>query len=163
MWKLIAGVVLMLSPAASAAAFDYGRYEDSSVEELIERASEFDIHESGQSVVTPPQPVHLYTALQRYPQPCSGELPTLLLRAIGISEAPQMNWCMTVRGESGQTVNLWVQDSFAPRIREEYELGGGIELWALWLFVNASDRKPYFIVNAIGAAKEPPSDSVDGT
>ena len=163
MWKLIAGVVLMLSPAASAAAFDYGRYEESSIEELIESASEFDIHEAGQSVVMPPRPVHLYTAIHRYPKPCSGELPTLLLSAIGISEAPQMNWCMVARGESGQTVNLWVQDSFAPRRREEYELGDGIELWALWLFVNASDRKPYFIVNAIGPAITPPSESPDGT
>ena len=45
----------------------------------------------------------------------------------------------------------------------EYELGDGIELWALWLFVNASDRKPYFIVNAIGPAITPPSESPDGT
>jgi hypothetical protein len=60
-------------------------------------------------------------------------------------------------------VNLWLQDSFAQLVSEEYRLGEEIELWALWLFVNASDRKPYFVVNAIGPSEEPEHENPDGT
>jgi hypothetical protein len=161
MGKTFAAAVLLGSFSWSASAFDYARYENSSVEALMERAAAFDVHESGQSVLTPPQPVHLRAAVHSYPKACPDELPAIAMRTVGISEPPSMKWCMTVKGEKGSLVNLWVQDSFAHFIAEEYELGDEIELWALWLFVNASDRKPYFVLNAIGPAAEP--GTADGT
>ena len=161
MGKTFAAAVLLASFSWSASAFDYTRYKDSSVEALIERAAAFDVHESGQSVLTPPQPIHLRAAVHSYPKACPDELPAIAMRTVGIAEPPSMKWCMTVKGEKGSLVNLWVQDSFAYAIAEEYELGEEIELWALWLFVNASDRKPYFVLNAIGPAEE--SGTADGT
>ena len=152
MRKSFALVVLLCTFWGRAAAFDYARYEESSVETLVERAAAFDIHESGQSVLTPPRPVHLRAWVHSYPEPCPDDLPALLMRTVGIAEPPPMKWCMTVKGEKGSLVNVWVQDSFAHFIAEEYRSGEEIELWALWLFVNASDRKPYFVANAIGPA-----------
>lgn len=150
MSKVLGVLVFFAAFSASAAEFDYARYGDSSIENLMERAEAFDAHESGQSVLTPPQPVHLRANVHSYPTACSDELPALLMRTVGIVKPPPMKWCMSVKGDNGSVVNLWVQDSFAPFVAEEYELGEEIELWALWLFVNASDRKPYFVVNAIG-------------
>lgn len=161
MGKAIAIVVFFSSFSWSASAFDFARYESSSVEALIERSAAFDVHESGQSVLTPPQPVHLRAAVHSYPKACSDELPAIAMRTVGIAEPPSMKWCMTVKGAKGSLVNFWVQDSLAHFIEEEYELGDEIELWALWLFVNASDRKPYFVLNAIGPAEI--LDNADGT
>ena len=146
-----------------AESFDYGRYVDSSLDALIERALAFDIHESGQSVLTPTKPVHLHAPLLSFPKPCPDELPLLLLRTTGASKSPPMKWCMQVKSESGQPINMWVQDSVAPFIKEEYELGDEIELWAIWLFVNASDRKPYFVVNSIGPSNESSPNDTGGT
>ena len=148
---------------APAESFDYSRYVDSSLDSLIERALAFDIHESGQSVLTPTKPVHLHAPLLSLPKPCPDELPILLLRTTGASESPSMRWCMQVKSESGQPINMWVQDSVAPFIKEEYQLGDRIELWAIWLFVNATDRKPYFVVNSIGPAIETSASDVGGT
>jgi len=155
--------LVLLTLGASAPAFNYARYEASSVDELLERAAAFDIHETGQSILTPPRPVHIRAPIASYPQACPDDMPAMLLRAVGVKEPPAMKWCMTVQGTSGQRVNLWVQDSFAPRIAEEYKLGDEIEVWALWLFVNATDRKPYFVVNAIGEAEVPLDEHPDGT
>jgi hypothetical protein len=159
----IAGLFFLAAIGGSSSAFDYARYEDSSVDALLKRAAVFDIHESGQSVLTPPRPVHIRAPIVSYPKTCGDEMPAMFLRVVGVKEPPAMKWCMSVQGVSGQTVNLWVQDSFTSFIAEEYELGDEIELWALWLFVNATDRKPYLVVNAIGAAEEPIAEQPDGT
>ena len=159
----IAAIVFLAALGGSPPAFDHTRYEESSVDALLERAAAFDIHESGQSVLTPPLPVHIRAPIVTYPQECPDDMPTMFLRVVGVKEPPAMKWCMAVQGASGQRVNMWVQDSFAPSIVEEYELGDEIELWALWLFVNATDRKPYFVVNAIGAANETIVEQLDGT
>lgn len=156
-------LALLAALSGQAPSFNYARYEASDVDALIERAEAFDVHESGQSVLTPPLAVHLRAAIVSFPQPCPDELPTMFLRVVRVADPPSMKWCMRVKGKSGQTVNLWVQDSFAHFVAEEYRLGEEIELWALWLFVNATDRKPYFVVNAIGPAKEPMPENPDGT
>jgi hypothetical protein len=161
MGRKLAFAVLLCSFSCSALEFNYARYEHSSIEALVERAAAFHTHEAGQSVLMPPQAVHLRGAVQSYPIACSDQLPNLLMRTIGIADPPAMKWCMSVKGEKGSVISLWVQDSFAHFVAEEYELDDEIELWALWLFVNASDRKPYFVVNAIGPAEEPEAE--DGT
>ena len=163
MYNFIALAVLVTGITQDPAAFNHARYEDSTIEALIERAEAFDSHESGQSVLTPPLPMHLHASVESYPKTCSDELPHLLMRTVKIPDPPPMGWCMKVKGESGAVVNVWVQDSVAPFIAEESELGQAIELWTLWLFVNASDRKPYFIVNGIGPAVERPASSDAGT
>jgi hypothetical protein len=159
----LALAVVMVVLTGQAQTFDYTRYEASSVDALIERASAFDTHESGQSVLTPPLPVHIRAPIVSFPKDCPDYLPATALRILGVSDPPSMKWCMSVKGDSGQTVNLWIQDSFAHFVREEYEVGDEIELWALWLFVNATDHKPYFVVNAIGPAVEPLPVQPDGT
>jgi hypothetical protein len=156
-------LVFLAALSGQASSFDYARYDASDVDALIERAAAFDIHESGQSVLTPPLAVHLHAAIVSIPQACPDELPNMFLRVVGVPDPPSMKWCMRVKGKSGETVNLWLQDSFAQLVSEEYRLGGEIELWALWLFVNASDRKPYFVVNAIGPSEEREQKNPDGT
>ena len=163
MYNFVAFTLLMAGISQDPAAFNYARYEESTIEAVIKRADAFDSHESGQSVLTPPLPFHLRAAVESYPTICPDELPHLLMRTVGIPNPPPMGWCMKVKGESGAVVNLWVQDSFAQFITEEYDLGQDIELWALWLFVNDSDRKPYFVVNGIGPAEEKAAGSDGGT
>lgn len=152
-------LLLLAALSGQEPSFDYARYEASDVEALIKRAAAFDVHESGQSLLTPPLAVHLRAAIVSFPKACPDELPAMLLRAVKVPDPPSMKWCMRVKGKSGETVNLWVQDAFAHAVSEEYGLGDEIELWALWLFVNASDRKPYLVVNAIGPASEAGQDS----
>ena len=60
---------------------------------------------------------------------------------------------MSIETTNGHILGLYIQDSIAGFIKEEYEIGDKMHLWTMWIFVNSSDNKPYFLINAIGEEK----------
>ncbi len=79
----------------------------------------------------------------------------MLAMALGRTEndMPSINTCMQIESKKGERIGVFIQDSIAGYVEKEYGLGQEIHLWSLWLFVNASDKKPYFVINAIGDAE----------
>jgi hypothetical protein len=143
-------------------AFDYASYELRDLDEVISQAKAYDPEKTtGQSVLMPPQRIHLYEKVARYPFKCESR-PIVVMLAMAIKrkeqEMPPMNYCMQIQSKNGEKIAVVVQNSIADYVEKEYDLGQKIHLWSLWLFVNASDKKPYFVINAIGEA-EPGSTS----
>ena len=164
MTTYLAILTALLAGGLASPSFDYASYERKSVEELLERSKSFDPDKTeGQSLLMPPKRVHLSAQLVSHPKPCDDFLPKLLLKTTGVSDPPEMGHCMQLGAQDGTKINLWVQGTIAPYVKDEYEIGDTVEVWALWLFVNSSDRKPYFIVNAIGPRDDVPVASGNGT
>lgn len=158
MTKLLPSMLFALLAAATraAAAFDYASYQPADIDELIEQSRGYTPEETeGQTLFTSPRKVRLVAELHAYPWPCPDLLPHTLLKTIGVAEPPPMARCMQLRSSGGGVVLLWIQESIAEFVEEEYALGDPIEVRALWLFVNGSDKKPYFVVNGIGPGNEP--------
>lgn len=153
---VLACLLTITAAPSDGADFDFDRYEDTTLEAILQRTRAFDHHDDGQSVLTPPLSLHFKARIESMPKACPDKLPLMYMRAVGVVEQPSMKWCMGLRGAGDVVVSAWVQDSVAPFVAQEYQLGDELELWAVWLFVNASDRKPYFVVNAIGPGGRTP-------
>jgi len=156
--KKILLILLTIQLASSGYAFDYDSYKLRDLDEVINEAKAYDPEKTeGQSLLIPPHRIHLYERLVRYPFECDCR-PIVVLLAMALSrtaaEMPSINTCMQIESKTGQKIGVFVQDSIAQYVEKEYALGQGIHLWSLWLFVNSSDKLPYFIINAIGPAKQ---------
>ncbi len=109
-------------------------------------------YEDGQSIPSPIPKVHLYEKIHGFPFQCDASLVGHILTATGVpgDSIPQINYCMSIESSTGAVFNLYIQDSIASYVEEEYKQGSKIHLYAMWIFVNISDKKPYFLVNGIG-------------
>ena len=151
-------LAFLISSAPDDSQFVYASYASADIDDLVEQSRSFTPEENtGQTVLTPPKKVHLIAHLESYPKACPEQLPVLLLKTVGIQDPPPMGRCMQLRSKSGVVVNTWIQESISDFVEEEYALGDSIEVRALWLFVNGSNKKPYFLVNSIGPGDEPES------
>lgn len=146
-------IIFTLLYAGNIWAFDYSSYELRDAEEIYQESKNYDPDEKeGQSVLTPALRIHLYEKIYRFPEKCDAFLATSILKVGGIPKdsIPPINYCMSIETSKGNKIGLYVQDSIARFVEEEYEIGDKMHLWTLWIFVNSSDKKPYFVVNAIG-------------
>jgi hypothetical protein len=151
-------LALLFSSASAEGEFNYASYTSADIDELVEQSRHFTPGETtGQTLLTPPKKVHLLAQVESYPKPCPDELPHILLKTVRVLDPPPMGRCMQLRSQSGSIINAWIQESISDFVREEYALGDPIEVRALWLFVNGSDKKPYFVINGIGPSDEPES------
>ena len=150
--------VLLLSQ--NAFAFDYASYESKDLDDIVSASAAYDPEKTeGQSLLIPPPRIHLYEKLVRYPFKCDAR-PILLMLATAMSrtidEMPAINTCMQIESKNGEKIGAFIQDSIAGHVEKEYAIGEKIHLWSLWLFVNSSDKKPFFVINAIGEPKPAP-------
>lgn len=134
-------------------------YESRDLDDIIDEAKRYDPDKTtGQSLLTPPPTIHLFERLVRYPFKCDDARPIALMLSMATNrteqEMPAINNCMVIQSKSGEKIGLFIQDSIAGYVEKEYDLGQEIHLWSLWLFVNSSDKKPYFVINAIGEAQQ---------
>ena len=149
-------ILIMLSSvlAGNLYAFDYSSYELRDLDEIIRESKIYEPEKTtGQSLLMPPRRIHLYEKLVRYPFKCDCRpIVFLLAMALGKTEKemPSINTCMQIESKKGEKIGVFIQDSIAGYVEKGYALGQEIHLWSLWLFVNASDKKPYFVINAIG-------------
>jgi hypothetical protein len=151
-------LALLFSSASADVEFNHASYTSADIDELVEQSRHYTPEETtGQTLLTPPIKVHLLAQVESYPEPCPDELPHILLKTVRVPDPPPMGRCMQLRSKTGSVVNTWIQESISDFVREEYALGEPIEVRALWLFVNGSDKKPYFVINGIGPSDEPES------
>ena len=152
--KKIMLILLVLLFAGNLQAFDFQSYKLRDLDEIINESNLYDPEKTeGQSLLIPPHRIHLYEKIIKYPFKCDGELiQFLLIMTTGVpkEKLPSVNTCMQIESRKGVKIGVFIQDSIAEYIEKEYELGQRIHLRCLWLFVNSSDKKPYFVVNAIG-------------
>lgn len=152
-------ILLTLLSAGSLYAFDYASYKFKDLDEIVCKSKFYDPERTeGQSLLIPPPRIHLFEKLIRYPFKCDGQpIEYLLMVAtrLPIEKIPSVNMCMQIESRNGEKIVVFIQDSISEYVQKEYELGQKIHLWASWLFVNSSDKKPYFVVNGIG----PPEDA----
>jgi hypothetical protein len=142
--------------AGNLYAFDYVSYKPRDLDEIIGESKIYDPEKTtGQSLLTPPPRIHLYEKLVRYPFKCDTR-PIVLMLAMAFNrkedEMPLINTCMQIESKTGEKIGVFIQDSIAQYVEKEYDLGQKVHLWSMWLFVNSSDKKPYFVINAIGDA-----------
>jgi hypothetical protein len=147
-------IFLPLMLAGNLYAFDYSSYELRDLDEIISESKMYEPEKTtGQSLLMPPRRIHLYEKLVRYPFKCDCR-PIVFMLGMALNrtedEMPLINTCMQIESKKGEKIGVFKQDSIAGYIEKEYGLGQEIHLWSLWLFVNASDKKPYFVINAIG-------------
>jgi hypothetical protein len=156
--KAIISFLLVLFVSGSVSAFDYASYEPKDLDDIITASKAYDPEKTtGQSLLRPPPRVHLHEKLARYPFKCDTR-PIVFMLALAmnrtIDEMPPMNTCMQIESKKGEKIGAFIQDSIAGYVEEEYAIGQKIHLWSLWLFVNSSDKKPFFVVNGIGDAEQ---------
>jgi hypothetical protein len=149
--------VVALLFAGNVWAFDYASYKARDLDDVIKEARAYDPEKTtGQSLLTPPHRIHLYEKIARHPFKCD-TAPISLMLAMAMNrseqEMPALNNCMQIQSKSGEKIGVFIQESIAGFVEKEYDLGQEIHLWSLWLFVNSSDKKPYFVINAIGDAE----------
>ena len=152
-------ILLAVLLAGNLYAFDYASYNLRDLDEIIAESKMYDPEQtSGQSLLIPPPRIHLYEKLVGYPFKCDGQ-PVVFILAMALNktvdEMPSINSCMQIESKTGEKIGVFAQDSIAQYIEKEYHPGQKIHLWSLWLFVNSSDKKPYFVINAIGDAEGP--------
>jgi hypothetical protein len=155
--KRILFVLVVLLFVGNAYAFDYESYKLRDLDEVIGEAKAYDPEKTtGQSLLVPPHRIHFYEKIAGYPFKCEAS-PVVLMLAMAMNrteqEMPAISNCMQIQSKSGEKIGVFIQDSIAGYVEKEYSLGQKIHLWSLWLFVNSSDKKPYFVINAIGDAE----------
>lgn len=153
MKNTILTITLVLSVNSFANEFNYSAYELKDADVIFEESKLYDPEETeGQSVLLPSPKLHLIEKIVKFPYKCDTTLVPIVLVTIGVPKenVPPINYCMTIETTKGEKLGLYIQDSIAKYVNEEYEIGSKIHLWVMWLFVNSSDRKPYFLVNSIG-------------
>jgi len=151
-WMILILPALVLS--GNLYAFDYASYKLRDLDEIINESKMYDPEKTtGQSLLTPPHRIHLYEKLVRYPFKCEGS-PIVLLLATALNrrvdKMPSISTCMQIESKAGEKIGVFIQDPIAQYVEKEYALGQNIHLWSLWLFVYSSEKKPYFVINAIG-------------
>lgn len=160
MKKLIM-ILLAITITNNLYAFDYESYRLRDLDEIIIESKLYNPEETrGQALIIPPQKIHLYEKLVMYPFKCDCNfINGLLVMATGLTreKLPSVNTCMQIESKSGVKIGAFIQDSIAGYVEKEYEIGQKIHLWSLWLFVDASDEKPYFVINAIGEENAEPT------
>ncbi len=151
-WMIL--IVLALLLAGNLHAFEYASYELKDLDDVINESKKYEPEKTtGQSLLTPPPRIHLYEKLIRYPFKCDARpIVFMLAKALDRTEndMPSINTCMQIESKKGEKIGVFLQDSIAVFVEKEYDLGQNIHMWSLWLFVNCSDKKPYFVINAIG-------------
>jgi len=153
MKALLIFVALTISLTSQAEDFNYSSYKNTPLAEILEESKLYDPEKKeGQSILMPSPKIHLFEMLSMFPKKCDTFLPIFVLNTIGIptGSLPPINYCMSIKTEDNVYVNLYIQDSIAGFVAEEYKLGDKIHLNVMWLFVNSSDKKPYFLVNGLG-------------
>jgi hypothetical protein len=156
--KKITTILLLLLFAGNLYAFDYQSYKLRDLDEIISESRLYDPEmNTGQSLLIPPHRIHLFEKLVKYPFKCEDAFPIAIMLAMALGrtedEMPSISTCMVIESKTGEKIGVFIQDSIAQYIEKEYEPGQKIHLWSLWLFVNSSDKKPYFVINGIGDTK----------
>lgn len=151
-------ILLLLLLAGNLHAFDSQSYKLRDLDEIINESKLYDPEKTtGQSLLIQPPRIHLFEKLVRYPFKCDDTRPIAFLLAMALGrmedEMSSINTCMVIESKTGEKIGVFIQDSIAQYVEKEYEIGQKIHLWSLWLFVNSSDKKPYFVINAIGEIK----------
>jgi hypothetical protein len=147
-------ILVALLLGGNVYAFDYASYKLRDLDEIVNESTMYDPEKTtGQSLLIPPPRIHLYEKLVRYPFKCDAR-PIVFMLAMALKrtedEMPAINMCMQIESKNGKKIGVFIQDSVAGFVEKEYVLGQKIHLWSSWLFVNSSDKKPYFVINAIG-------------
>ena len=146
-------LIALLLVAGASPAFDKSEYLLKDVDQIMTESKRYlGDYTEGQSIPQPIPKLRLYEKVYRFPSSCDAELVIQILQVTGIPEdsIPPINHCMSIESAKGEIFHLYVQDSIARYIEEEYEIGDRIYLWVMWIFVNISDKKPYFLVNGLG-------------
>lgn len=146
-------LILLLLFAGNSTAFDESAYKPMDVDQImIDSKRYLGDYEVGQSIPSPIPKVRLNEKIYRFPYQCDASLVGQILTATGVprDSIPQINHCMSIESSTGAVFDLYIQDSIASYVEEEYKPGSEIHLYAMWIFVNISDKKPYFLVNGIG-------------
>ena len=164
----IMSILILLLSAGNLYAFDYQSYALRNLDEIVKESKSYDPEKTeGQSLLIPPPKIHLFERLVRYPFKCDDARPIAYLLALALGrtedEMPSIKTCMVIESKSGEKVGVFIQDSIAHYVEEEYVLDQKIHLWSSWLFVNSSDHKPYFVINAIGENKDAPNMPIEPT
>lgn len=124
------------------------------LDDVIEESKQYSDHGqvSGQAVLTRPPKIHLFESLKTYPWECDASFATDYIALLGVprDQIPSISYCIRVKSKKGIIIKMYIQDSISKFVRKEYRIGDNIHLWTRWIFVNHSDKKPYFVVNAIG-------------
>jgi hypothetical protein len=158
MKRIVFTLLLFALCVVNAHAFDYATYELRDLDQVIRESKVHGHNEvEGQRVMIPPPRIHLYETVAKYPFKCDGT-PTTWMLAMAlnrtIEEMPFISNCMLIESRNGEKIAAFIQDSIAPFVEKEYRIGDKIHLWSVLLFVNSSDKKPYFVVHGIGEAEQ---------
>ncbi len=162
---LVLGLVLTAGPAWG---FDYDRYAPGDLDQVMAEKPNCAEHghegpHDGEMVVTTPQPWRLDVTLVRQAFPCpAAELVKHALIAIGApgaTEVPITN-CVQVESPSGLSVGMAIQDSLAPYLAEEVQVGQRFQIYAIRVFL--SEAGPGLLINEFqalpsGGSEENPS------
>ncbi|PKI16286.1 hypothetical protein [Colwellia sp. 12G3] len=103
----------------------------------------------GQSIILPPERLFLTANILELPKRCNAHSYVQMIMNMSQIKIPPINYCMKVATDSGVSLNLFVQDTLSKSIVSHYKVNQSVNLYSLWIMVNASDKLPYFIINAI--------------
>ena len=131
-------------------AFDKNSYKPTVLSDLlVKSANIMSGKESGQSIIAPPERLLLNAKILELPKRCNAHSYVQMIMNVSNIKIPPINYCMKIVTDSGTSLNLFVQDSLSNSISSHYAVNQKVDLYALWIMVNASDKLPYFILNAI--------------
>jgi hypothetical protein len=98
--------------------FDYQSYKLRNLDEIINESKYYDPEKTeGQSLLTPPQKIHLYEKIIKYPFKCDGQPIQFMLSMVTEGLTPPINKCMQIESENGIKIGVFIQDSIVTTLK----------------------------------------------
>jgi hypothetical protein len=147
----LAAVMLILSGAGTAAAFDTGRYQPADLDRLAARKPALGL---GADVV-PVQSVRLDVTLAAQAAPCPTKYLKWAMGKAGIAKeaiaGTPISQCIKVKSAKGRLLPVFIQDALAGSLAKDVQTGGRMTIYADVVYFAA--RAPGIIMNEFSAQK----------
>ncbi|GAB1233596.1 hypothetical protein UT4_20640 [Ferrigenium sp. UT4] len=130
--------------------FPFASYPDADIDQIIDRDI---VHKhdktNGVDIWTPFHKVHITAKLLDYPKACNNEF---LGRALAISKVslqtlPPITTCIRVKSRKGNEQTLFIQDQVGAFLSKEVQIGGTLDLYAIYVFADTVSNTLGMVVN----------------